>query len=41
MLPLWKSDGLCSFVANGSTSNKLVVMKWFGTHAEYDRGEWQ
>jgi mRNA interferase HigB len=20
---------------------KLVVMKWFGTHAEYDRGEWQ
>jgi mRNA interferase HigB len=20
---------------------KLVVMKWFGTHREYDRGEWQ
>jgi mRNA interferase HigB len=20
---------------------QLVVMKWFGTHAEYDRGEWQ
>ena len=20
---------------------KLVVLKWFGTHAEYDRGEWQ
>lgn len=20
---------------------KLVVMKWFGTHAAYDRGEWQ
>jgi len=20
---------------------QLVVMKWFGTHGEYDRGEWQ
>jgi mRNA interferase HigB len=20
---------------------KIVVMKWFGTHREYDRGEWQ
>jgi mRNA interferase HigB len=20
---------------------KLVVMKWFGTHAAYDRGEWK
>jgi len=20
---------------------KLVVMKWFGTHGEYDRGEWR
>lgn len=20
---------------------KLVVMKWFDTHREYDRGEWQ
>ena len=20
---------------------KLVVMKWFGTHAEYDRAQWR